>query len=155
MRINSQIIILWVILILMAVVFVASYRFSYFQARLGPLTISGLILILTVFQLVREYRRPQSHENGPEQKTLPSSNAESVRPYVIQSAWMIGFLLAIILFGFIVAIPLFGIAYMRSNGIKWHITLLIAALTTVVIYFLFAWALDVTLFPGVIYQILE
>jgi len=155
MRINSQIIILWVILILMAFVFVASYHFSYFQAKLGPLTISGLILILTVIQLVREHRRNKSCQNGPKQKTIHSTTAESVRPYLIQSLWMIGFVLAISFFGFIVAIPLFGIAYMRSNGIKWHKTLLIAALTLAVIYFLFAFLLDVSLYPGIIPKILE
>ena len=114
-----------------------------------------MILILTAIQLVREYRRDPRHPGGPQPKTTKSATGESVRPYFIQSFWMIGFVLAIALLGFIVAIPLFGIAYMRSAGVKWHKTLLIAALTVVIVYFLFDFLLDMSLYHGIIPDLLE
>ena len=68
MKTNWQITILTVLLILMAVVFSVSYHFSYVQAKLAPMTISGLIIILTAIQLLRECRSAARFKKGADPK---------------------------------------------------------------------------------------
>ena len=153
MKMNWQITILAVLLILMAVVFSVSYHFSYLQAKLAPMTISGLIIILTAIQLFRECRSAVRLKKGADQQTAPSGTSENFRPYLIQGLWMIGFVSAIALFGFIVAIPLFVLSYMRTHGVNWQKSFLISALTLIVIYILFSAVLDVTLHPGLLPEI--
>ena len=145
--------ILSVLLILMAVVFSVSYHFSYVQAKLAPMTISGLIIILAAIQLYTEYRSALRFKEKSDQKKAPSETSESFRPYFIQGLWMVGFVLAIALFGFLVAIPLFVISYMRTQGVNWEKSLLVAASTLIVMYILFSIALEVELYPGLFREI--
>ena len=140
--------VLAVMLILMAVVFLVSYQYSYIQAKLAPMTISGLMIILTAIQLFREYRSNNLAQMGTDHKAVPSENSESFRPFLIQGFWMIGFVLAIALFGFLVAIPLFIISYMRTKGINWRKSISISALTLITVYALFSKILDVSLYAG-------
>ena len=142
--------ILAVLLILMAVVFSVSYHYSYVQAKLAPMTISGLIIILAAIQLYTEYRSALRFKEKSDQKKAPSETSESFRPYLIQGLWMVGFVLAIALFGFLVAIPLFVISYMRTQGVNWKKSLLVSASTLIVMYILFSIALEVALYPGLI-----
>jgi len=153
MKMNWQITILAVLLILMAVVFSVSYHFSYVQAKLAPMTISGLIVILTAIQLFRECRAAARFKKGADQQTAPSGTSEYFRPYLFQGLWMIGFVSAIALFGFIVAIPLFVLSYVRAHGVNWQRSFLISVLTLIVIYLLFSAVLDVTLYPGLLPEI--
>ena len=153
MKMNWQITILAVLLILMAVVFSVSYHFSYVQAKLAPMTISGLLIILTALQLFRECRAATRLKKGADQQTVPPKTSEDFLPYLIQGLWMIGFVSAIALFGFIVAIPLFVLSYMRTYGVNWQKSFLISALTLIVIYVLFSAVLDVKLYPGLLPEI--
>lgn len=142
-----------VLLILMAVVFSVSYHFSYVQAKLAPMTISGLIIILAAIQLYREYRSALRFNEKSDQKRVPSETSKGFRPYLIQGLWMIGFVLAIALFGFLVAIPLFVISYMRAQGVNWKKSLLVSASTLFIMYILFPIALEVELYPGLLREI--
>lgn len=153
MKMNWQIMFLAVLLILMAVVFSVSYHFSYVQAKLAPMTISGLIIILAAIQLYREYRSALRFNEKSDQKRVPSETSKGFRPYLIQGLWMIGFVLAIALFGFLVAIPLFVISYMRTQGVNWKKSLLVSASTLFIMYILFSIALGVELYPGLLREI--
>lgn len=154
MKMNWQIIILAVFLVMMAVVFSVSYHFSYVQAKMAPMTISGLFIILSAIQLCRESRAAIRDKRGSDPQAIPSKRPEIFRPYLIQSLWMIGFAVAIFLLGFLVAIPLFVILYMRAHGANWPISFLISAATLVVMYVLFSAVLEVTLYPGLLPEIL-
>ena len=150
MKTRWQIMVLAVLLILMTVVFSVSYQYSYIQAKLAPMTISGLLIILTAIQLYREYRSKRRAKTGTDYKKVSSDNSERFRPFLIQGFWMIGFVLAIALFGFLVAIPLFIISYMRSHGVHWWKSISISALTLIIIYVLFTKILEVNLYAGLI-----
>jgi hypothetical protein len=65
---------------------------------------------------------------------------------------MAGFIVAIYLLGMFVAIPLFGIAYMKSHGAGWSISILIAVLSVMFCYGLFSHVLDMGLYQGIIFQ---
>ena len=153
MKMNWQIMFLAVLLILMAVVFSVSYHFSYVQAKLAPMTISGLIIILAAIQLYREYRSALRFKEKSDPKRVPSETSKGFRPYLIQGLWMIGFVLAIALFGFLVAIPLFVVSYMRTQGVNWKKSLLVSASTLFIMYILFSIALEVELYPGLLREI--
>jgi len=150
MKINWQIIILSILFILMAVVFALSYHFSYIQAKMAPMTISGLLVMLSGIQIIREIRSSPGRRKWSQRKPTPSRNSESFRPYLIQGSWMIGFVLAITFLGFFTAILLFGIAYMKTHGINWQKSIFISASTLIIIYVLFTKLLEVTLYPGLI-----
>jgi len=155
MRVNGQIAILWVLLLLMAAVFVASYRFPYVQAKLAPMTISGLIVILCSVQLVRERRASLIRTNGVEEREpLGGDGSRQRLRYLIESFWVLGFAAAVYLFGFIAAIPLLGIFYMKTHGKSWTASVLIAAMTVAVVYFLFTSVLDFSLYPGLLRNVL-
>jgi hypothetical protein len=155
MKTHWQFIVLAVLLILMAVVLIVSYQYSYIQAKLAPMSISGLIIILTATQLYREHRANRKAQTGTDQQTVPMDNSESFRPFLIQGFWMIGFVLAIALFGILVAIPLFIISYMRTKGILWRKSISISALTLIIVYTLFTKILDVSLYAGWISGLLK
>ena len=150
MNARWQIMFLVVLLILMAVVFAVSSQYSYIQAKLAPMTISGLLIILTAIQIFREYRSKKRAKTGTDSKIISSDNSERFPPFLIQSFWMIGFLLAIALFGVPVAIPLFIISYMRSHGILWRKSIFVSAVTLIIIHALFTKILEVNLYAGLI-----
>ncbi|MFH1490482.1 MAG: tripartite tricarboxylate transporter TctB family protein [Pseudomonadota bacterium] len=147
---NWQNVILWVLLILMVTVFSVSCFYTYIQAKLAPMTISGLIIVMTVVQMIRKGRLNRKGEETTEPAPGSSETGGSFQAYLVQGLWMVGFMIAIALFGFFVAIPLFGIAYMRVQTINWRKSIVISAITLIVIYILFEKLLDVTLYPGVI-----
>ena len=147
---NWQNVILWVLLILMVTVFSVSYCYTYVQAKLAPMTISGLIIIMTVIQMIRVRRSNRVEESTTESFLHSPKKREGFQAYLFQGLWMIGFMLAIALFGFFFAIPLFGIAYMRVQAVNWRKSVFISAITLIIIYVLFEKLLDVTLYPGLI-----
>jgi len=148
MKFNWQIFILAFLLILMAVIFAVSSQFPYVQAKLAPMTITGLLIILIGVQILREYGSSRGYRKEDDSLEAPFQDRESIRPYLLQGLWMIGFLGAIACLGFMVAIPLFGIAYMRTHGASWRRVIPISALTLIIIYALFEKILDVDLYVG-------
>lgn len=148
MKTHWQITLLAVLLVMMIVVMIVSYQYSYIQAKLAPMTISGLLIILTTIQIYREHRADRRAQANKKQKVVPKEKPERFRPFLIQGFWMIGFVLAIALFGVLLAVPLFIISYMRAQGILWRKSIFISALTLIIVYALFAKILDVTLYVG-------
>ena len=148
MKFNWQIFILAFLLILMAVIFTVSFQFPYVQAKLAPMTITGLLIILIGVQILREYGSSRRSREEDDSLEAPVQDRESIRPYFLQGLWMIGFFVAIACLGFMVAIPLFGIAYMRTQGTSWRKSVFISLVTLIIIYALFDRILDVDLYAG-------
>ena len=90
MKRHWQSMVLVVLLILMTVVLIVSYQYSYIQAKLAPMTISGLLIILIGIQLYREYRA-KSRAQTDRDESVAKEPSESFRPFLIQGLWMIGF----------------------------------------------------------------
>ena len=149
---KAGIYILIVILVLMAAVTAVAWGYPYQQAKLAPLTLSGLIVILVVVQLVREVRSRKELASEARREEKKAEPSESTLRYLLEGAWMGGFAVAIYLFGFLVAIPSFGIAYMRSHGAKWSIAIIITALMTILSWGIFSYLLGVRLYPGLIFK---
>lgn len=142
------------ILAIMAAAFVTASFFPYRQAKLAPLTVSGIILLLAAVQLRREIRA-RKEKSGSRQEAEKADSGDSQRRYFLEGAWMAGFIAGIYLFGFLVAIPLFGIAYMKRHGAAWSISIMLAVLMTIFSWGIFSYFLEVTLYPGLVPNLLR
>ncbi len=68
--------------------------------------------------------------------------------------WVLGAALGVYLFGFLVAIALFVFAYLKQRGRGWTAAVITAAVTTVLIFGIFQYALEFELYEGLIYNLL-
>ena len=127
-------------------------RFPYLQAKLAPMSLSVLVLILAVVQMISEVRslREEAVQNEKERAELGAIR----RRYLIEGGWMVGFMAAIYVFGLLVALPAFGIAYTRAHGVKWPLSLTVAGVTTALSYGIFTLFLGVRLYPGLVVELL-
>ncbi len=142
------------ILAIMVAAFVSASFFPYRQAKLAPLTVSGIVLILAAVQLGREVRS-RKERSGSRQEGEKTDSGDSLRRYFLEGTWMAGFIAGIYLFGFLVAIPLFGIAYMKRHGATWSTSIILAALMTIFSWGIFSYLLEVKFYPGFIPNLLK
>ncbi len=142
------------ILAIMVAAFVSASFFPYRQAKLAPLTVSGIVLILAAVQLGREVRS-RKERSGSRQEGEKADSGDSLRRYFLEGTWMAGFIAGIYLFGFLVAIPLFGIAYMKRHGATWSTSIMLAALMTIFSWGIFSYLLEVKFYPGFIPNLLK
>jgi len=125
-----------------------------------PLTACGMALTAAVLNLINELF-------GPEQKIAAHADsgtkvsahvpdlgvADDVvrRRATIFFVWMAAFIALVALIGFIAAIAVFVCAYMRFGfGERWPTALGFAAVTTLVCYVVFHWALAVAWPPSLL-----
>ncbi|MDP2645403.1 MAG: tripartite tricarboxylate transporter TctB family protein [Desulfobacterales bacterium] len=139
---------LMAILIAMAAAMAVIMNFSFWQAKLAPMTVTGIMVILGAFQLKREISTARSADPAAapgEGKAQPN-----LRIYLIEGAWMAGFVAAVYLFGLLAAILFFGIAYMKTHGASLPMSILVTALIVLFSYAVFSYILDVRFYPGLI-----
>lgn len=142
------------IMVSMLVVIIASLRMEYYESKLLPLLISGVVFILAGMGLRNEIMA----KDGQQTKAIEDETGGVVetkggwRGNLVAGAWLVGFFLAIYLIGFVVAIPLFVLAYMKSHGTRWLVAITSAVLTTAFIYGIFEFALKVDLYRGLLFS---
>ncbi|MDP2643385.1 MAG: hypothetical protein Q8P24_00455 [Desulfobacterales bacterium] len=141
------------VLVLAAAVFVSALLFPFQQARLVPVTVSGMILILAAIQLAVEIRPVKPSGKMPAGGAAGFGSDFSA--YFTEISWMAGFLAGIYLLGFKAAILLFGIAYMKQHGARWLTAVWVAAFLTLLSWGIFSLILDVTLYPGVLFKVFK
>jgi len=139
------------IMLIMAVVIISSLLMEEYESRLLPLLIGALIFILSGIGLWHESRP------GNEPKTITMDDDDAVittaaewRAYMVNGAWIIGFLLAIWLLGFIVSVATFVPAYMKWMGTRWTVAIFSALIVPLFVYFAFERALEIDLYRGII-----
>ena len=149
-RLNSQIVILIVIIALMAGAFVMSYRFEYTQAKLAPLAVSVIVLFLSGVQLLKELRRDEKKNRGVPEEAGDCSGERKLSAYMYETLWVGGFIIAIYLLGFYIAVPLISFLYMKLHQGEWIPSISVAGLTLVFIYIIFVRVLDFRLHNGLV-----
>jgi hypothetical protein len=135
----------------MAAVIAFASGFVYWQAKLTPLVVAGMVIILAVGQLTREISALKTSGRKRKIKTNKTEPGNSLQSYLRESAWMAGFVVAIYLIGLLAAIPSFGIAYMKSHGAPWAISILVAVLMTMFSYGMFSYVLEVGFYSGIFF----
>jgi Tripartite tricarboxylate transporter TctB family len=127
------------------------------QARLFPVPVGWLMLALLALDLVSRTKTPIGETLtrwlNPAAET---ETAEAPSPLSVQLSaifWVALFTLALVLIGIMYAVPLYVFGSMRFHGRKSYLTSLIAAVcVTVFTWLLFAFALQVELYPGALFS---
>ena len=127
------------------------------QARLFPVPVGWLMLALLALDLVS---RTKTQTGEALTRLLnPAAEAEGAEqrfPVLRQLSailWVAFFTAALVLIGIMYAVPLYVFGSMRFHGRKSYLTSLIAAVcVTAFTWVLFAFALQVELYPGMLFS---
>lgn len=140
------------ILLLIIYAVTASLTFRYPEDKMLILLVGGIILILGIVQLTKEFRVRNRAQKPIEEKTHQAavSSAENQRVGLVL-AWMGGLFLSIYLLGFFIACPLFVLTYLKRHEVSWLKATSIVVILTVTIYGLFEYALKVELYRGLVF----
>ena len=147
---KSETYFLLAILIAMVAAIVIGINFSFWQAKLAPLIVSGIIVILGAFQLRREISALPSEDTDNRSGEDAAPSGEKPGGYIIQSLWMIGFAAGAFLFGLLPAIIVFCLSYMTAHGASVPKAVIVTVSITCVVYAVFSYILELQLYPGMI-----
>ena len=144
-----------IIMVIMLAIIIQALRMEFYTSKLLPLILGTTVFILAAIGLAQEFMAERKPEAPPD-TAAPVDVVDKVEPGLRQhlpiASWIFGLALAIYLFGFIITIPVFIIAYMKSQGVRWLITILSAVLMTAFIYGGFAVLLRVELYRGLLFS---
>jgi Tripartite tricarboxylate transporter TctB family len=133
-----------------------AYTYSV-QARLFPVPVGWLMLLLLALDLVSRTKTPTGE--ALTRLLNPAAEAEGVEqrfPLLRQLSailWVAFFTVALVLIGIMYAVPLYVFGSMRFHGKKSYLTSLITAVcVTVFTWLLFGFALQVELYPGMLFS---
>ncbi len=137
----------FIMMLLSLVLFVQALSYPV-RSRMFPLIVGIVpLFIFSLVQIVKELRG--SRKTGPGGDEEKEAGNIEWKKTIIVFSWIIGFMILVGLAGFIVAIPAFSFLfltfYWREN---WRIAMLMALLTSAVIYVLFIMVFDIPLYKG-------
>ena len=151
---RKEYIISYIAVIVLTLAFIGlALGMEHTEAKMLPLIIGGLVIILTAIGLSREFTvRPNTETNSAaETEEFDEAKGETWRRYAAVGAWMVGFFLMVYILGFIAAVFLFLLSYMKTHGTKWRIAITFAVLSTAIVYGLFVVLLKVNLHEGLLF----
>ncbi len=127
------------------------------QARLFPVPVGWLMLVLLALDLVSRTKTPVGESLT--RLLNPAAEVEGAEPrfpvlrQLSAILWVGLFTVALVLIGIMYAVPLYVFGSMRFHGKKSYRTSLIAAVcVTAFTWVLFAFALQVELYPGALFS---
>jgi len=133
-----------------------AYTYSE-QARLFPVPVGWLMLALLALDLVSRTKTPVGESLT--RLLNPAAEVEGAEPrfpvlkQLSAILWVGLFTVALVLIGIMYAVPLYVFGSMRFHGKKSYRTSLIAAVSvTAFTWILFAFALQVELYPGALFS---
>ena len=148
------VLILAVLIVMMALAFVTAWDYPDRQARLLPLMLSGTAIILAITVLIKELRTTK-HLPAPSTDTQVKTEPVERRRFLVESAWVVGFVIAVFLLGLLVATFSFAVTYARSRGARWLVSIILAVCTSGTIWLVSSsYVLDFRLYPGLIPRLL-
>ena len=137
---------IFVMLISLAIA-LGAFAYPLSATRRIPILMGTIIFVLAGITLIRELRSAKKQSNEDKEEEPPLSS------YWQTGAWVLGVGVGIYLVGFLVAIPLFIISFLRLNGSRWWTSAIIAGCTTVIIYVVFEYLLQVHLYRGLFFNL--
>ena len=134
----------------MLIILVMSLRMDYFESKFLPFLVASVVFVLAGAGLARQVlvskRRDVVAEKGE------GKEAGEWRRLLVNSAWVIAFMVAIYVLGFIIAMPLFILSYMKWLGTRWRVAAVSAVVASGVVYVIFQLALGIVLYRGLLFQ---
>jgi hypothetical protein len=137
----------WIPLVLIVTVAMATAvasSYPYVQAKIAPMMVGGIIILLSIVQLVKELRGGRAR--GRPQAILQPS----LRAHLVEGLWMLGFLLAISVFGFLAGIAAYTTSYAMAKKARWEAALGLGLAMAVLCYGLLTYLMETELYPGII-----
>jgi hypothetical protein len=128
------------------------------QAKMYPMTIGTIALMLLIWQLAREIlpaKTEESRETGAdmdftEEESTPGGKKRTLELF----GWVYGFGLALWLIGFFVAIPVMVFLYLLRQRESWVISLSFPTVAGLSTWLLFNNLLHLPFPPGVLFELL-
>ncbi len=121
------------------------------KAAFMPLLIGVPGAILCFWQLVLDLRRAPDAVTAPEEpeEAAPEDGQTEAQAFL----WLAIFSVVLICFGFVIGGPLVVAGFVRfSSKDSWKNALVAGAGTFIVLYGMFIWLLELSLFPGLILE---
>jgi len=136
-----------VFLLLVAILFLIPTMAYTFKAKVFPLIALVIALILLFIQIIREtLPKPKERETAQEEE------AEGFgRKHLAMGAWMVGTPLMVWILGFMGTVILLPFLYLRFQREGWRVTVLVTIGCGISFYFFFGFALNMPLYPGLIF----
>lgn len=157
-----------------AVVIIGSLEYTR-KARLIPLVVAipclGMSIAQFVIDLGKGRKKGRSIEDDlfhgvmekvihqevvtEKEKEEEKTGMEKTKGFFKIIGWIVIFYISIFLFGFLIAIPLFTILFMRFERERWFLSAACAAGLWLTIYLSFSVAARISLYDGLIFQLLS
>jgi hypothetical protein len=156
---------LLVIIIIISLIFGGvSLTYRSLKMILLPTIVSGLIFVLAVVELTRELlankRAPGKKQPKAEGSSGVTVNEQvglehvgDIRGDMIGFAWLMGMITATYLVGFLMSISLFILIYLKTHGVNWLKSALMAVVAVISTYVVFVKLLQVELFHGILLEL--
>lgn len=151
---KGGIVILIVLIVVAAIVTGTAAGYPYLQAKIVPMIVGAVILLLSVVELIKEFRGRKAAPADPN-KLVAEDEEEtgdriSVPAYLKEGGWMVGFFLLIYAVGFLVGIGGFTAIYAGTHKTRWSTAVGLGFFMAIISYILFSYAVDTELYPGII-----
>jgi hypothetical protein len=155
---------LLVLIIIVSVVFGGvSLTYASIKMKLLPVIVSGLIFVLAVAELIREIlanRRPVAKEPREAKDSTGETineqmgleDTSDIRGDMVGFAWLMGMIVSTYLVGFLVSIPLFVLIYLKTHGINWLMSSIMAVIAVAFTHIVFVKVMQVQLYDGLILE---
>jgi len=130
--------------------FGVDYRF---ESKLLPVLIGGIVFLLAAAGLANELCS-QKPPKAPA-SVGGALDRENWRGYLIHFGWVVGFLLGICCVGYLLAMPIFLFCYTKRLGSSFSVATASALAVSAFIYVSFELVLDVKLYRGLLFSLLN
>jgi hypothetical protein len=138
-----------VLIVLMTLAIVEAATWQYTEAKIIPLLVSGVILVMGIIQLSKELNADRKAAAAGTEIQGPSlSHRQSMRNVSLALCWIVALFVAVYLFGFFVAIPIFIFGYLKTHGQGWLGSIIYAATVTAFVYGVFPLVLKLPFYDG-------
>ena len=139
-----------VLIVLMGITMGIAFTYPYLQARIVPMLVAGIIMLLAIVELVKGLCSRTAPITPKEEGQTEGNEEIDLRGSLVQGAWMVGFLLVIYLVGFAAGIALFTAVYARAHRTTWPTSIGLGVFMAVLSYVLFSYLVEAELYPGII-----
>ncbi|MBI2860766.1 MAG: tripartite tricarboxylate transporter TctB family protein [Chloroflexi bacterium] len=140
--------------VMLVVIFWALFGLQYIESKILPIALGGGVIIFAAIELKRALRggQPTSELQMEEDEGMAGvAEAGEWRRYILNGAWIAGFVIGIYLVGFYAASSLLLLLYMRWLGTKWITAILSAIAAPIIIYVAFEVLLVLELYRGLLF----
>ena len=156
MRLNANAyVLIGCIVVMLFVLGWSLLKMEYFASKLLPIVISSIVLVLASIGLGREIltvrKQQETVSQGDREVEARGQPQETWHGYLLNGAWVVGFVGAIYLLGLLITCPLLVFSYTKSHGTRWLTTIIATLVTSVFIHFVFQVGLEIDLYPGLLF----